>query len=61
MASDDEVIQNMIRSAKDALAFAQLEVVRKQNWLKGLEAEYEEIKRRRVLEARQDPRTLLNG
>jgi len=57
----DEVIGQMIRTAKDNLAEAELEVVRKREWLRGLEGEYEEIKRRRVAESTGDSRTLLNG
>jgi hypothetical protein len=57
----DEVFTSMIRNAKDALTEAELEVIRKRNWLSGLEAEFEEAKRRKVTEGAGDTRTLLNG
>lgn len=57
----EETFLSMIRNAKDALADAELNVMRKREWLRGLEAEFEASKRPSVAEATGDTRTLLNG
>jgi len=57
----EETFLSMITNARQMLADAELNVVRKREWLRGLEAEFEASKRQSVAETTGDSRTLLNG
>jgi len=58
--SSDEAFEAMIRNAKDELKDAESGVKHKREWLRGLEDEYAQSKRRKVSEEHKDTRTLLN-